>query len=285
MQNKLHLIISIILTILLTILVLLAIASEADMQGSRIIGGQPMRQPATGHFYSPIGAGGAVLISVSAGATTTNWALTVAHNLDPAVAGRDDITVGQVIETASVVVGDYNAHDPDGERTIAVAGAWFFGYTSGNCCQDDIALIYLDEPASLTYSGTMPIINIAPLTNTLPAIGQPILYCGWGDQGANVPRRDPRSHCATDRVSHVYPKTVCVAGASHAAPGDSGGPGLDRAGNLIGIVQSISVPGSSTPTCFTAVAGYYDQLLAIMTGYVPPQRTTYAPIAFGGGAE
>lgn len=177
-----------------------------------------------------------------------------------------------VAGSATIVTGDT---EPGSKSTFYRGVDVRVPAESNEMCGFDIALIILDNP--------IPAAKVAPL---VPRIDQPVELgesydaVGYGvdDQGQQNPgRMELRNldvRCLSDECQQFGVAPTEFMGTAGICSGDSGGPALDSAGRVIGLVSRGSDP-CATPI-YTQVAPWRDFITetvleaAASAGYQPP---------------
>jgi hypothetical protein len=197
---------------------------------------------------------GAALIS-------DQWAITAAHCLDPlrSAALPDDATLDQIAAITHVTAYEYDTSIDEGaEEQIEVESITLFGYSFGNCCYDDLALLHLHS----TPSSPRPI----PLDTAELKPGQPLTLYGWGSQ--NQTPRNPRLQLGITYLAGLIldGAQFRTANGAWAGAGDSGGPAVTETNTLAGIISSTT----TGKTYAIHIAHYAEQIQAAIASAEQP---------------
>lgn len=226
---------------------------EADVELGReaIVGGRSDRGKDPAVVAISIGGEGLCTGSLIA----PNWVLTARHcvsNTDEAVqcpAHAAQVHGEQPADTFTILVGD----DIDTARPVAI-GRRVVVPTSNVLCEHDVALIQLDRNVS----------GVTPLALGSLAGVDAVRGVGFGRRGDRA--------AAGKKISRSGVRILETSAAEFevgvlSCNGDSGGPALDAAGNVVGIVSrgGPNCSGSRSRNIYTRVdafKGFIDQAIA-----------------------
>ncbi len=185
-----------------------------------------------------------------------NTILTAAHCTDGArsvevTAGAHDQSVNEA--TQQIITSSDTMEHPD----------W-----NANTIAGDVSLIFLPEPLSLNEY-----VSPINLGSGEPPVGDRVTMAGWGktcDVGCGVNDVVMEVTCPVldDNEAEAYygdfdwENIICIdsAGGMGTCNGDSGGPLMDAAGDLVGVTSFGSIFGCEVgaPACFRSVPSYND---------------------------
>ncbi|HEX2732556.1 MAG TPA: S1 family peptidase [Polyangiaceae bacterium] len=167
--------------------------------------------------------------------------------------------------------GDYFAWDEVGVDYIVAPPC---GYAAGD---GDIALLVLER--RVDEVGSKPVLLDEP-----PRVGERIIPIGFGqcrDSGEGI-RREARVGGALELIKHGRMRAQAAI-----CPGDSGGPGVDSDGRVVGVVSASAMDGKQETrnlTEFTRVDQYrevFANALRLANGENPAELP---PLSCGGPA-
>lgn len=153
-------------------------------------------------------------------------------------------------------------------------------YTSAGWLSHDFAIVDLDQPASELVRDVRPIPVELPTKR--PEIGDPLTIVGFGrtGQGCNSPPAGKRRLTMPLREISSGNVTLRIGTQTMGScPGDSGGPALNAAGNVVGV--SSSSPGNYDPTDLAYDWIYDIGAIRADTGTITMLRVHEAGSGFG----
>lgn len=99
--------------------------------------------------------------------------------------------------------------------------------------RDDVALVYLDQPAYEVVQGVTPI----EVESTYPDAGDSVTLIGYGRTNDDCSNGTGNKRKATVSLDSVSGTELWIDSSVHICPGDSGGAILDVNGRLVGVIS------------------------------------------------
>jgi MYXO-CTERM domain-containing protein len=221
---------------------------EKDAQA--VVGGKPTGEEQSGVLFVTAEVrkiGGAAIVKLGSSALVApNLIATALHVVSQnpsnvpftcdesgsATSGSSGASLGATVAPEKVLV--YAGPEPTGEPLAA--GTKIISTRSTTICQNDLAFVVLDKPLDMP---TYRVHRGAPM-----AAGETLTVVGYGSGVKSSQETAVRSERAVD-VTAVGQWVRTFTVSAGPCEGDSGGPALSTAGELVGVFSSVAVDCTS----------------------------------------